>query len=149
MIVFAVGSAAGAAAMWAVQQGQPPAGTSDAQDHAAKLSSLISDLQTIRSQLELYQLQHGGYPNGITSWEWMGQLTGQTDVRGRPGTGFGPYLSNMPANPFNGSCEVLIDTDGTIPPGSRRTYGWRACGWHFNAITGKFVPNDSPEHGRL
>jgi hypothetical protein len=148
-IVFAVGLAAGAVAMWAFQRRQAPAGGSDTRDHEEKLASLISDLQTIRSQLELYQVQHGEYPNGITGWEWIAQLTSQTDVRGRHGTDFGPYLSSMPANPFNGSCEVLVDTDGTIAPGTRRTRGWRACGWHFNAITGRFSANDSPERGRL
>ena len=153
--VFAVGIATGVAAMWAFQQRQPtttghgmPA-ASDAKEDADKLSSLVSDLQTIRSQLALYRVQHGEYPSGITSREWVARLTGQTDVRGMPGTDFGPYLSCMPTNPFNQSWDVLVDEDGTIPPGTRRTAGWDACGWHFNVAGGRFSPNDSPEHGRL
>ena len=65
---------------------------------SARSSSLSSTLQTIRSQLELYQVQHNGdYPTLAQMW---GNLTGQTDVDGAAGTDFGPYLQKAPVNPF-------------------------------------------------
>ena len=73
----------------------------------AKASSLISQLQTIRSQLELYQVQHNGdYPTFAQVW---GNLTGTTDVAGNivAGGDFGPYLQQAPMNPFEGSTTVL------------------------------------------
>ena len=45
---------------------------------SAKTSSLQSQLQTIRSQLELFQVQHNGkYPDLTTSWAIM---TSKSDV---------------------------------------------------------------------
>jgi general secretion pathway protein G len=71
---------------------------------SAKSSSLVSQLQTIRSSLELYQVQHNGsYPNLSTNWN---QMTGKTDVAGLPSTAataYGPYLQQAPINPFEGS----------------------------------------------
>lgn len=84
----------------------------------------------------------------MTSEEWKLQLTSQTDVNGGPGTDFGPYLSLFVTNPFNNSERVLIDADGTARPGTLRTSGPYACGWYFNAVTGRFAANDSVEHGR-
>lgn len=66
---------------------------------SAKASSLISQLQTIRSQLELYQVQHNGnYPALSTNWN---QMTSVTDINGTVGSGnLGPYLQKPPTNPF-------------------------------------------------
>lgn len=66
----------------------------------AKASSLVSQLQTIRSQIELYQVQHNGtYPDFAT--EGWDQLTGTTDASGdTDGTDYGPYLQQAPKNPF-------------------------------------------------
>lgn len=89
----------------------------------AKGSSVVSQLQTIRSQLELYQVQHNGnYPTltlmqqGTNDWEVM---TLETDADGVTGTGnaFGPYLQKAPVNPFTSSSLVgeagsAADTDG-------------------------------------
>jgi len=87
---------------------------------SAKASSLNSQLQTIRSQLELYQVQHNGdYPtlarltttdtdaNGQNDWE---QLTTETEVDGTAGDSsgneFGPYLQKAPTNPFMNTSDV-------------------------------------------
>ncbi|MEX0777595.1 MAG: prepilin-type N-terminal cleavage/methylation domain-containing protein [Phycisphaeraceae bacterium] len=74
---------------------------------SAKLSSLSSQLQTIRSQLELYQVQHkGGYPTIDATWT---KLTLFTDVDGNTNATktstfkFGPYLQQAPVNPFEAS----------------------------------------------
>ena len=75
----------------------------------AKASSLVSQLQTIRSQLELFQVQHNGdYPTLAelqADWEVM---TSRTNAQGTiMGDGddandfpFGPYLQQAPRNPF-------------------------------------------------
>lgn len=80
---------------------------------SAKSSSLLSQLQTIRSQLELYQVQHNGdYPTLGTgaNTDWT-QLTGTTDVSGtavaaNAVNALGPYLQKAPTNPFTGSSTV-------------------------------------------
>jgi len=67
---------------------------------SARSSSMSSTLQTTRSQLELYQVQHNGdYPTLAQLW---GNMTAQTDVAGATdGTDdFGPYLQKNPSNPF-------------------------------------------------
>ena len=81
---------------------------------AEKASSLVSQLQTLRSQLELYQVQHNGnYPTLATLQvgapdEWTGMTT-QTEVNGNVGTDFGPYLQQAPINVFTGNGNVAVD----------------------------------------
>lgn len=71
----------------------------------AKASSLVSQLQTLRSQLELYQVQHNGiYPSSTSATFWE-QLTRKTNLAGAtvaadaPGA-FGPYIQKPIVNPF-------------------------------------------------
>lgn len=69
-------------------------------------------LQTVRSQLELYMVQHKSvYPDLSKGW---GQLTNETDVNGRivfnnqtVRHAYGPYLRHAPRNPFTGSTKVV------------------------------------------
>ena len=95
----------------------------------AKVSAMSSDLQTVRSQLQLYKLQHN------SSWpsDPVTQLTTQTDVTGAAGTDFGPYLTTFPTNPFTNSSDV--DIDGTKGDDSHA--------WFFNSTTGEFAPDDA------
>ena len=82
---------------------------------AAKASSMITQLQTLRSQFELYQIQHNGdYPllatlqtiiAPATNHSWTGMTT-QTDVNGAVGTDFGPYLQQAPVNAFTLGTDV-------------------------------------------
>jgi len=67
----------------------------------AKQSSLESQLQTIRSQLELYQVQHNGAYPTAAQLAGFDNMTKSTDVDGSTdGTDFGPYLQKAPVNPF-------------------------------------------------
>jgi general secretion pathway protein G len=91
-----------------------PQFTSASQD--ARKNSLTSQLQTLRSQLELYKLQHlDQLPTKLvaTPFNWS-QLTAKTDNTGATGVGtafpFGPYLQADPINPLNGKFAVLSDT---------------------------------------
>ena len=78
---------------------------------SARSSSLISQLQTIRSQLELFQVQHGGtYPTLDTTWAIMTSKslttdTGPTAPNNATGT-YGPYLQQPPQNPFEASKSI-------------------------------------------
>lgn len=98
---------------------------------SAKGSSLVTQLQTIRSQLELYQVQHNGnYPslddlndttNSVGGW---GKLVNKTDVDGTINANgdYGPYLQQAPTNPFTGNSAVVEGTSHT--DGDASTDGW-------------------------
>jgi len=106
----------------------------------AKTSSLCTDLQTMRSQIELYKIQHNdelpGAPDGAT---FVGDLTGKTDIAGAVAAGpYGPYIQKMPTNQFNNL--DTVDIDGTLGDGD--------CGWHFNTTTGAFHADDT-DHSAL
>lgn len=70
----------------------------------AKESSLVSNLQAIRSQIELYKIHHNGNPPAADSLETA--LTGKTKSDGTAWntgdteTAYGPYMKNIPLNPF-------------------------------------------------
>jgi len=82
---------------------------------SAKASSLVSQLQTLRSQIELYRNQHGDlYPttNGdpASAWVWT-KMTLITDETGKTYAtkaaadaagvqSYGPYLQKSSQNPF-------------------------------------------------
>jgi general secretion pathway protein G len=102
----------------------------------ARKNSLSSQLQTMRSQFELYKLQHNDkLPVAFQSTgpvdDWSG-MVGQTDVDGTTtGTlAFGPYLQQKPANPLNQFTQVSVTT-------SDPTTGAADCGWLMNNVTGK------------
>jgi general secretion pathway protein G len=68
----------------------------------ARQNSTTSLLQTLRSQIELYKLQHGDQlPSLVTSWD---PLTTQTTYAG---SNYGPYLQQTPVNPMNGLSTVV------------------------------------------
>ena len=86
----------------------------------AKANSLVTQLQTMRSQLELYRVQHNGvYPTLTTNWN---QMTSKTDVDGTVNASgaFGPYLQQPPINPFENSTTVsgTSASDGTAAAGT-------------------------------
>jgi general secretion pathway protein G len=104
----------------------------------AKTSSLVSDLQTIRSQIELFKIQHNDlYPgqadaaSDIVPATFVTDLTGQTTVGTKT---FGPYLQKMPSNQFvNGS-----GINGAAADSSPE--GWTIVVDHTSATFGKIVP---------
>jgi general secretion pathway protein G len=109
----------------------------------AKESSLRFNLNTLRSQVELYKLHHSGAIPQLTSGA-IPQLTSATDVNGNIGaTGasfpYGPYVMNtLPANPFTGSSTVTAIT--TSPPtAASGTNG----GWLYNTTTGQFYADST------
>ena len=93
----------------------------------AQLSSLQTNLQTIRGQLELYKLQHSGSFPTLASF--TAQMTAGTKADGTVGTAFGPYLQSIPNNPFNNLNDLKAAQDGST-------------GWYYVEGTGVFAAND-------
>jgi general secretion pathway protein G len=78
----------------------------------ARKNSLTSQLQTVRSQIELYKLQHNDVLPDFATNQW-GQMTAQTDVTGSTTATtkeFGPYLQQTPINSLNSNTGVLSVT---------------------------------------
>jgi len=98
----------------------------------AKTSSLCTDLQTMRSQIELYKIQHNDALPGAGGVSFQLALTGQTDIDGDAGNVYGPYVQKIPTNQFIDSNGV--DIDGTLGGGTTET----DTGWYFNSTTGAF-----------
>lgn len=94
----------------------------------AQLSSLTTNLQTIRGQIELYRLQHNGaYPTSNALFE--AQMTAKTDATGAPGPDYGPYLQSIPNNPYDNLNTIAATQDGS-------------GGWNYIGATGVFQAND-------
>jgi general secretion pathway protein G len=123
----------------------------------AKENSLCSDLQSLRSQIELYKCQHNDIAPGNTIADGAGtpaidsflpQMIYVTDVNGvdngtklrdkPPATRYtlGPYLETVPENPFNKKSNVgLCDAR---PDAGSGTYGWV-----YNPETGEIFADDT------
>jgi len=100
----------------------------------AKLSNLKTNLFLLRTQLELYRIQHRPttYPSEINV-----QLTGRTDSDGTINAGgtCGPYLNMFPANPFVDDPVKAVKISG----GGR--------GWDYDSATGVIAPHTAGHEG--
>ncbi|MBN1436299.1 MAG: prepilin-type N-terminal cleavage/methylation domain-containing protein [Sedimentisphaerales bacterium] len=84
---------------------------------SAKESSLYSNLQSLRAQCELYKFEHDGeYPwhanaGGIATDSIITNLTTATDSDHVAGGDLGPYMVDVPINPFadNESDDAVFD----------------------------------------
>jgi len=73
----------------------------------ARNNSTASTLQTIRSQIELFKIQHADTPPASAGclWTVLGGRTSTADTTGTDAATtatFGPYVQNPPSNPVNG-----------------------------------------------
>ncbi|MBN1392913.1 MAG: prepilin-type N-terminal cleavage/methylation domain-containing protein [Sedimentisphaerales bacterium] len=115
---------------------------SDASEQA-KESSLLSDLQTVRSQIELFKVHHNGLVPGAGGGTTPEQaLTGLTNVSGAtaaaPGAGvYGPYLQKLPLNPFTNGRGI----NGAAADGSAQ--GWTLEVDPTSATYGYFAASDA------
>jgi general secretion pathway protein G len=111
----------------------------------AKESALVSDLQAVRSQIELYKIHHNdnlpGTQGGVDFQTAMTSKTNQdgvVDTSGGtdPTFRFGPYMREIPLNPFNDL--NTVEVDGTA--------GDNSAGWNFVTVAGVtqglFQPDD-------
>ncbi|MDF1743917.1 MAG: prepilin-type N-terminal cleavage/methylation domain-containing protein [Gimesia sp.] len=118
----------------------------------AKESVLVQDLQTLRSQLQLYKFQHNSkYPaHGSTATDdFRNALLLSSDKDGTTGAvgtkPLGPYLIGaIPANPYTGGRGIMIVTDvpGTTPDETAKD-GTEIVGWIYNPATGEIKGNNS------
>jgi general secretion pathway protein G len=96
-----------------------PQFTNASQD--AQVGNVETQLQTIRSQIELFRVKNNGsYPASFASGAW-------TDLVGAD------YMRSAPSNPRNGSTTI---TAGTAPASAATSGG---PGWYFDAATGNLT----------
>jgi general secretion pathway protein G len=101
----------------------------------SKVSSCQTSLMSLRSQIELYKIQHNDVPPSPTFVEatWISQMTSYTDASGNVSPTdtkdatykFGPYIQQVPVNPWNSS--------STIVGGGADALG---AGWIYDETTG-------------
>ena len=100
----------------------------------ARAAALDSDLQTVRSQIELWKIQHldtlPGNVDGVTMIQQLTQKTNQDGTLNANGA-FGPYLQAFPTNPYT----------GTAPVGAATAAGQ---GWIYDPATGEFTADNVP-----
>ena len=115
----------------------------------AKESASKTNLMTIRTQIELYKLQHNGYPPGYVNSAdapiatMQLQLIGTTTVTGQasPSTVpsdpflYGPYLKKIPKNPFNNLSTIAYSADFVAD------VGVTSSGWLYKQATGEIAIN--------
>ena len=106
----------------------------------AKESAAKDSLRILRNAIDLYASQHNevapGYLNGDTSatpiWPvFFAQMLKATNSSGidadlgTPGYPLGPYLSNVPLNPFRETRTInMIANDAELPTQPPDIFGW-------------------------
>ncbi len=105
---------------------------------STRSSNLISQLQIVRSQLELYMVQHNGqYPDLETNgWDLLTLKTTAAHATLAAGTKpaagvtyYGPYLRLPPRNPFTNGSAIGVD-------------------WSYDKKTGSFLPRLTEEQAK-
>lgn len=113
----------------------------------ARKSSAASTLHTIRSQIELYKIQHDDRvptiinhataADGAATWTNMMRYSNQTGTaetdfsetkNAADGIIYGPYFQQPPVNPVTNSSKVLVSAtaidENTTADDAPDTYGW-------------------------
>jgi general secretion pathway protein G len=118
------------------------------QDHSqkAKEAAAKDNLRILRTAIELYAAQHNdvppGYPDGDTdgvpaamTFAWQvcmaSNANGRTAAQGTPGFEYGPYLPDIPNNPFNGQWGLTMLANGDSFPAEPTGN----LGWYYKAAT--------------
>jgi len=126
----------------------------------SRMDDLCNSLQLLRSQVELYKAQHGDHPpmheiDGTVTFDpYFEQMIYCTDVDGRvkaeePKTRrddtytFGPYLKEVPLNPFNESRTIVRAKSREDVPVAG------GAGWAYVPETGDIYANDGVPHAGL
>ncbi len=108
--------------------------------HESRVSALLSNLQIIRSQRQLYKAKHeGAWPDK----DLVDQLTKYTDADGETSDTpdsdhrLGPYLQTWPANSISGKSKVKVRKQ----PNQQFSPPPKDEGWWYNTATGEFRAN--------
>ncbi len=111
-----------------------PQFTNASQD--ARKSSLKSTVQSVRSQIELYKLEHGDQlPNILGNAADNSHWNPLTTVTTYNGKDFGPYMHTPPKNGMTDTSSV-VEGDGTAAPGATDGFVYDYQG---GAGTGRFL----------
>ena len=121
----------------------------------AKESALVSNIQAVRSQIELYKIQHNdNLPGQDSSGDFETAMTSKTNQDGEVGATsahrFGPYMQKVPDNPFSTAAageENAVGTGVTKLPGTAA--GDNTTGWYFvisGVDAGLFQANDDKQN---
>jgi type II secretory pathway pseudopilin PulG len=135
----------------------------------AKLNTLKTNLNHLRSAVELYYYQHNNtYPgatkhtdgtavgsDGDAEAAFIPQLTQFTDLNGEVATSgdstyqFGPYIKSatLPTNPFNNGSDIVCDYDETDI--TARDSTGASAGYKFYPVTGVLISGDNGQHNDL
>lgn len=94
----------------------------------ARESTALFNLNTLRSQIELYKAQHGGaLPNA--------SLTDLTSTTTYGGKSFAPYMVTIPENPVSGSTAVKAAAGSTVVVGD--VTAGDTGGWIYSSASGE------------
>ena len=112
----------------------------------AKTNSLCSDLQTLRSQIELYKVQHNDVAPLAASF--LPKMTQTSDIDGATSGDkvrtvvfcYGPYLERVPINPFNDVTDAVVTNMGAID--ATGTVGDSVGSWEYDEATGEIWADD-------
>jgi general secretion pathway protein G len=116
----------------------------DASDEAME-SALVTNLQLIRNQIDLYRHQHGGRLPHLNqkgknnTKNFTRRLLEKTDPTGKlnPNGSCGPYLTTWPANPFSTESIATKVLYGTRTKPRRND----KSGWYYNRNAGMIYAN--------
>ena len=111
-----------------------------------------SNLGTMRSQIELYKMQHAGVPPGYVDdaeapiptlelqFTATSTVTGQVSPSKVPADPFlyGPYVRKLPQNPFNKKSTIEYVLEATA---FSAAVNGTSSGWLYKKETGEFVLN--------
>jgi general secretion pathway protein G len=103
----------------------------------AKAEALSNDLAEVRNGIEVYKAEHQGRVPGLQFVAQMTQYsdeTGTTSDKPGPKFPFGPYLKEIPKNPYSGKDTVRFLLLAGQSAGARAI----DRGWTYNVVTGEF-----------
>ena len=106
----------------------------EAAGETKKISRLIDGLEQMRAQLDLYQAHHRDCLPPTDCFESFDAA--MTARSGR----YGPYVKNIPVNPFNGLETVRFDGE---PAGAGK------AGWRLDTKSGLFQADNDLAHAAL
>jgi len=107
----------------------------------AKDSSLRSDLQMLRSQIELYKIQHNDQMPSDAAVGILLALTDKTDQYGAAGGTLGAYLRTIPTNQFVDDLDLNNKISNLIKTGAGACPADGTSGWWFDTTSGTVFAN--------